>query len=155
MKKIVVFITIFLCSVGAPCCAEIVSADHVSVSVMRRWLSEYYACKVDDDGDLVISRNDTAKILIKIIRKAKLVRIYARFNPYKKCSFAEMIILANKFNATKRFLRISIDQDSSSTCDYYIVYDGGLDSRNLLEAVKWFYSLEEDWCDYVINKGSK
>lgn len=67
-----------------------------------------------------------------------------------------MILLANQWNDQKRLLRVAIDpKDGSMTCDYYMICVKGLDSDNLSETVKWFFSLKEDWNNFAINGGDE
>ena len=150
MKKFVSLVIFFLClAMTAPCFAETVSADNVSVRVIKEWVSEKYGCKIDDDGDLVVTK-DGSKSFVQVIPKAKVVRIFSQYSPYDKLTHSEMVKLANKFNQDKRLLRVYVKSDKTSVCDYYIIYDGGLNSENMLEALRWFMSLKKDWCDYVI-----
>ena len=129
--------------------AATATADEVSVELLKAWASEKFGCKIDEDGDLVITKN--SKIIVSVIAKAKVIRIYSVFAPYEKRSVAEMRELANKFNYDKRFLRVSISEEGESVCDYYLIYDGGLDSANFLEALNWFFALEKAWMNYVID----
>ena len=83
-----------------------------------------------------------------------MVRIFSIFGAYEKRSINEMIKLANRFNNKKVFLRVFINPESgSSWCDHYIVYNGGLNSKNFIETVDWFIALEKSWNDFVVNNG--
>ena len=123
--------------------------EEVTAELLKEWASEKYGCKIDEDGDLIITKD--SQIFVSVIAKAKVIRIYSIFSPYQKRSIAEMRELANKFNYDKRFLRVSIGPEGDSFCDYFLVYDGGLDSVNFLEALNWFFVLEKTWMNYVIN----
>lgn len=154
MKKIVFVAAVLLLSFTAvPSFAETVSADDVSVYLLKRWVSEKYGCKIDDDGDLILNK-DGGKIFVTVKKKQKMVRIFSIFGAYEKRSINEMIKLANRFNDKKIFLRVSINPESgSSWCDHYIVYNGGLNSKNFIETVDWFIALEKSWNDFVVNNG--
>ena len=154
MKKIVFVAAVLLLSFTAvPSFAETVSADDVSVYLLKRWGSEKYGCKIDDDGDLVLN-TDGGKIFVTVQKKLKMVRIFSIFGAYEKRSINEMIKLANRFNDKKIFLRVSINPESgSSVCDHYIVYNGGLNSTNFMETVDWFIALKKSWNDSVVNNG--
>ena len=67
-----------------------------------------------------------------------------------------MIELANRFNWDKRLLRVSVNsEDGACACDYAIIYSGGLNSENLVEAVDWFDGLMRVWEKFVIDGGDK
>ena len=154
MKKIILLALLCIGSVfafHAP--AAEAEADEVSIPLLKRWASEKYGCKVDKDGDLMLN-SDNGKFFVSVIGKAKLIRIFSLFAAEEGRSRSEMRSLANKFNDSKRFLRVAVDEsDGSVTCDYYIVYDGGLNSANFLEALDWFVNLEKAWARYVVNGG--
>ena len=154
MKKIVFVAAVLLLSFTAvPSFAETVSADDVSVYLLKRWASEKYGCKIDDDGDLVLN-TDGGKIIVTVKKKQKMVRIFSIFGAYEKRSINEMIKLANRFNNKKVFLRVFINPESGdSWCDHYIVYNGGLNSTNFMEIVDWFIALKKSWNDFVVNNG--
>jgi hypothetical protein len=155
MKKLAFIAALFICGLTAlPCCAESISANDVSANTIKYWLSENYGCKIDDDGDVIVKAKNST-IVIQIIPKIKAIRLFSSYSPYDKRSRKEMIDLANKFNESKRFMRIAITENASSVCDYYIIYDGGLDFENLRKVVEWFVLMDEAWCDFVINGGDK
>ena len=156
MKKFALIAIIVLCSAAAfPCFAENVSAENVSANLIKSWLSENYGCKIDDSGDIILKTGNDSTVIIKILPKLNAIRIYSMYSPYSKRSRREMMELANKFNCDKRFLRVAIDEDGTSVCDYYLSYEGGLNSKNLTETLKWFIIMDGAWCDFVINGGDK
>ena len=150
MKKSILLALLLL---GSFCAIQSFAAaakpEEVSTALLKEWASEKFGCKIDEDGDLIVTKN--SEIHVSVIAKAKVVRIYSIFDPYQKRSIAEMRELANKFNYDKRFLRVSIGPDGDSVCDYYLIYDGGLDSANFLEVLNWFFALEKAWMNYVID----
>lgn len=155
MKKMLVGMLLFVCLTSSfSALAAEVPASRVSVDLLRDWASEKWGTKIDKDGDLVLTIEGN-KVFVSVIPKVKLIRIYTIFSAYEKRSKAEMILLANKFNDGKRFLRVCITDSGASVCDYYLIYNGGLNSTNFFEAVDWFRVMEQDWCDFAIKGGSE
>ena len=154
MKKSILLALLLL---GSFCAIQSFAAtakpDEVSTALLKEWASEKFGCKLDEDGELIVTKN--SEIRVSVIAKAKAIRIYSIFDPYQKRSIAEMRELANKFNYDKRFLRVSISEEGESCCDYYLIYDGGLDSANFLEVLNWFFALEKAWMGYVIDGAPK
>ena len=153
MKRIILSALLCICALSSfrGFAAE-ASADDVSVYLLKDWVSEKYGCKIDQDGDLILN-GDSGKIIVSVIRKARLIRLHSFYSAYKKRSITEMKLLANKFNDAKRILRVCINLNGTSVCDYYIIYNGGLNSQNFLKTLDWFANLENDWVNYVINGG--
>ena len=48
------------------CFALSATANEVSVSLLKRWLSHEYSCKIDNDGDLVVNHSDQGKVFITV-----------------------------------------------------------------------------------------
>ena len=155
MKKTLVFTMVFCCAfLALRGFAADADPENVSVSLLREWASEKYGCKIDNDGDLVLNTKN-GKMFVSVIGKAKTIRLFCLYSPYRKRSREEMIQLANKFNFEKRLLRVCISEKGNQILDYYIIYDGGLNSGNFLEALNWFTVLESAWNDYVVNGGNR
>ena len=54
----------FFCfAVLTPCFAETVSADDVSIGVIKGWLSEKYGCKITEGGELIVRYTDEGVFL--------------------------------------------------------------------------------------------
>lgn len=148
MKKIAVLAALFVSVLTLSLNAETISADDLSIYRLKNMISADYGCKIDEDGDLMINGNK--KLYVQIIPKAKMLCFSARFTPNDDITVSETIRRANKFNNDKRFLRICIEDDGTSVCDYYMVYDGGVNSENFKETVSWFDSLVKSWVEALI-----
>ena len=136
--------------------AETISTENVSLSSLRNILSERYGTKIDGQSLTINSDGSRFNLRIVDIDNKKLIYLYAFYNKYEKRSVSEHIVLANQWNDKKRLLRASIDpQDGSSTCDYYIVCDSGIESRNLLKSLEWFITLCGSWRNFVVNGGNE
>jgi len=150
MKRIVLLPLFCLCMTTAfSSFAASATPDKVNSALLREWVSEKFGSKIDKDGDLVINA-DSGKVFVTVMPKFALVRIFSMYAPFKKRSVQEMIELANKFNSAKRFLRVSIRPNGACVCDCYVVYKGGLDSANFLDALDWFLGSKEAWRDTVV-----
>lgn len=134
--------------------ARTIYASDVSAYNIRSMIDSQYVTSVDNDGDIKISNEDGFGY-IRIINKVQLIRISASFKKYDKLSHARMIVLANKFNDSKRFLRVCVSDDGSSCCDYYFTYKNGVNAQNLNETIRWFFNLKKSWQDYVLSDGQK
>ena len=155
MKKFVSIAILCICTLFTTASfADNAAADDVSIPLLKEWASEKYGCKIDSDGDLILNTTN-GKTIVSVIKKAKLVRICSIYTPYEKRTRREMIDLANKFNAQKRFLRIAIGEKNQQFCDYYVVYNGGLNSTNFMEVLDWFVNLEKSWNSFVVNNGAE
>ncbi|MBQ9501723.1 MAG: YbjN domain-containing protein [Lentisphaeria bacterium] len=155
MKRIIPVVVLFVCTFCTfSSFAAAAKPEAVTIPLLREWVSEKYGSRIDKDGDLVINA-DGGKIFVTVYPKIKLLRICTRFAPFKKRTKQEMIDLANKFNDSRRLLRVSIRPNGGAFCDFHMVYNGGLDSVNFLEAVDWFLSLKSSWVEFVINGGDK
>ena len=158
MKKTLIVMLLGLGFIGTQLHAEIISFNNLSANSLRRVLSTTYGTTIAKDGDLKVSTGDGGCIWIRFITvgKKKILRVYSRYSRYEKRTTSEMILLANQWNDQKRLLRVAIDpKDGSMTCDYYMICVKGLDSDNLSETVKWFFSLKEDWNNFAINGGDE
>jgi len=127
--------------------AETLKADDVTAGALKVWLSEKYGCKVDEDGDLIVNAKN-GKIGISVLSKASAIRFWSNYGSYDKRSHEEMVRLANQFNDRKRLLRVSIEPKGGSTassCDYYLLYPGGLDRANFLTTIEWIDGLKPVW----------
>ena len=150
MKKLL--LSLLVCAVLA-LRAELIPADKVAAPVLKEALSEKYGCKINENGDLIVNGKN-GKIFIKVLAKAQLIRVFCYYGAYKKCTTQDMINLANRFNWGKRLLRVAINPENGDcSCDYAIVYTGGLNPANLVEAVDWFDNLMRAWETFVINGG--
>ena len=157
MKKLVLLVTLVVLGMGVPVAvaAAEVSANDVSVAILKDWASEKYGCKIDKDGDLCVKQGDTS-MYVQILPKVKLIHLCCFFEPYNKRSINEMIQFANKFNDNKRFVRVSIDpEDGSTTCDYYLPYIGGVNSENFLDAIDWLFVMQDAFEKFVIAGGEE
>jgi hypothetical protein len=155
MKKFLLLI--LCCAALSPLAlrAELIPADKVAAPVLKEALSEKYGCKIDKEGDLIINGKN-GKIFVRVLAKAQLIRVYCYYGLYKKRTPQEMIELANRFNWEKRLLRVSVNPENGDcACDYAIVYTGGLNPENLVEAIDWFDGLMRAWETSVINGGKK
>ena len=158
MKKIIVTLLVLVGGmIGTQLHAKIIPSENLSVASIRNILSEKYGTKIDEDNALVISTGN-GRVILKVVqlKKIKILRIYASFSKYDKATTQELIILANKWNDSKRFLRVSVDlEDGSSTCDYYLVCVKGVDGDNLLESIEGFISLRNSWEEFVVSGGKE
>ena len=77
-----------------------------------------------------------------------MICIFTNFKPEDARTVAETRRLANKFNEEKRFLRISVDDEGSTKCDYYMVYKGGLNTANFKETVEWINFVVNEWANF-------
>ena len=134
--------------------AETLPAAGVNVKSVKKIIDGKYTAKIDKDSDIAIT-TENGIIYISVLKDVKLVRIFSIFKPYTQRSLAEVIVLANQFNNAKRLLRVYVLEDGGSSCDYYMTYDGGLNSENLLSCMEWFCTMEQAWCEYVINGGGE
>ena len=135
--------------------ADYAAASDVNSALLRSWASSQYGCSIDKDGDLIVKKG-SERLVVKVIAKAKLIWVYGSFKSYDKRSTAEMILLANRFNDKKRVLRVAVDpDDGSSCCDYYLIYDGGLNKTNFLSVLDWVFNLKDSWESFVINGGNE
>ena len=155
MKKYFFITVLGIFLVSPSCFALSATANEVSVSLLKRWLSHEYSCKIDNDGDLVVNHSDQGKVFITVYTEKKFLRIRSGFSAYNKCSRAEMIYLANEFNRTKGLISVYIMPDSRSFCEYYMWYDGGLNSANLIESVKCFIGGKLAWQNFVTTYKNK
>ena len=155
MKKLL--LPLLVCAVLSPLAlrAELIPADKVAAPVLKEALSEKYGCKIDEKGNLFVNGKN-GKIGLRVLPKAQLIRIYCYYGAYKKRTTQEMIELANRFNWDKRLLRVSVNPERGEcACDYAIVYTGGLNPENLVEAIDWFDNLMRAWEKFVIDGGDK
>ena len=88
------------------------------------------------------------KFFVRIIPDVKMICIFTNFKPEDARTVAETRRLANKFNEEKRFLRISVDDEGSTKCDYYMVYKGGLNTANFKETVEWINFVVNEWANF-------
>lgn len=155
-KTIVILLLLGFEMFGTQLQAEFISSENLSTTTLRNVLSENYGTKIEDD-EITVS-TASGKILLKIIslEKVKILHFGASYNKYDKLTIQELINLANKWNDSKRFLRVSIDpKDGSSTCDYYLILAKGIDSENLLATIGWFIYLKNHWEEFVIGGGKE
>ena len=157
MKKIYLLLLLLGCCALFPITGAAAqkssSPDNLSSELLKTWASEKYGCNIDDDGDLVVRKGDD-KMFVQILPKVKLICFYRLYSSYNKKSLNEMIQLANKFNDKKRLLRVSIDpEDGSSSCDYYLPYDGGVNQKNFMSVLDWIFGLSETWEEFVLSGG--
>ena len=66
-----------------------------------------------------------------------------------------MIYLANEFNRTKGLISVYIMSDSRSFCEYYMLYNGGLNSVNLIESIQCFIGGKLTWQNFVTTYKNK
>jgi len=159
MKKHALLSLLLLCACAllpsAGVAADYASANEVNTRLLRVWASEEYGCSIDKDGDLIVKKK-SEKLVVSVISKVHLIRVAGYFKRYDKLSISEMIRLANKFNNKKRVLRVSIDPDDGNIiCDYYLIYDGGLNKANFLSVLDWVFGLKDSWENFVINVGKE
>ena len=155
MKKLL--LPLLVCTVLSPLAlrAELIPADKVTAPVLKEALSEKYGCKINENGDLIINGKN-GKIFVKVLAKAQLIRVFCYYGAYRKRTMQEMIELANRFNWEKRLLRVSVNPERGDcACDYALIYTGGLNPENLVEAIDWFDNLMRAWETFVINGGDK
>ena len=155
MKKLL--LPLLFCAVLSPLAlrAELIPAEKVAAPVLKEALSEKYGCKINEKGDLIINGKN-GKIFVKVLAKAQLIRVFCYYGAYRKRTTQEMIELANRFNWDRRLLRVSVNPERGDcACDYALVYTGGLNSENLVEAIDWFDNLMRAWETFVINGGDK
>ena len=155
MKRIIpaaVLLVCTVCTFGSFAAAA--KPEAVTAPLLREWVSEKYGSKIDKDGDLVIN-TDGGRVFVTVYPKIKLLRIYSRYAPVKSRTRQEMIELANKFNDSRRLLRVSIRPNGSATCEFFMIYNGGLDSANFLEAIDWVLALDNSWKKFVVEGGDK
>jgi len=153
-KTIVILLLLGLEMFGTQLQAEFISSENLSTATLRNVLSENYGTKIEDD-EITVS-TASGKIFLKVIslKKVKILRFEAFYSKYDKWTIQELISLANKWNDSKRFLRVSIDpKDGSSTCDYYLICVKGIDGENVIASMEWFVSLQNRWAEFVINNG--
>jgi len=153
-KTIVILLLLGFKMFGIQLQAEFISFENLSTATLRNVLSENYGTKIEDDKIAVSTAS--GKIFLKVIslEKVKLLYFGASYNKYDKLTIQELINLANKWNDSKRFLRVSIDpKDGSSTCDYYLICAKGIDSENVIESIKCFVILKHGWAAFVIDNG--
>ena len=155
MKKLL--LSLLFCAVLSPLAlrAELIPADKVAAPVLKEALSEKYGCKINEKGDLIINGRN-GKIGLRVLDKAQLIRVYCFYGAYKKYTPQKMIELANRFNWEKRLFRVAVNPENGDcACDYALVYTGGLNPENLVEAIDWFDNLMRAWETFVINGGEK
>ena len=66
-----------------------------------------------------------------------------------------MMELCNRFNSGYRFIRVCVEEDGSTICDYYMTYDGGLDPKNFVMSLEWFAQMKELWSSLVRKSGEE
>lgn len=120
-----------------------IPANELNIYLLKDIISENYGCKVNEDGVLQI--NGTYKLFISIVPNIEMICFHVFFNPEDYLSISEVRKLANRFNEEYRFLRVSIDDDGSTKCDYYMIYKGGLNIINFKETIEWMNSLIDGW----------
>ena len=153
MKKLLAAALLFVSMAAISLRGETIPADKINIYRLKDIISEDYGCKIDEDGDLQI--NGEYKFFVRIIPDVKMICIFTNFKPEDDRTVAETRRLANKFNSDKRLLRISVDDEGTSTCDYYMVYNGGLNTTNFKETVEWMDTIIEGWAELLAGYDEK
>ena len=149
MKKVFMLILFFCClSVKS---AETLKPENVNNATLQKMISSKYPAKVEQ-GTLYAEVNKTL-ISVVPVPKFKLICLSVNFGAADQHSVARMKELANEFNYRNRLLRVGIGTKGNSYCTYYIVYDGGLNKKNLHSSLDWFYVLAKAWSEYVYMNG--
>ena len=125
---------------------QTIPAENLNIHLLKDIISEDYGCKIDKNDTLQI--NGEYKFYITLIPDMELINFFTFFNQDDCYAIAETRRLANKFNEEKRFLRVSVDDEGSTKCDYYMVYKGGLNTANFKETVEWMNFVVNEWANF-------
>ena len=135
--------------------AEFIPESDISLGKVRSILSNSYGTKIDDDGDIVVTKAGSGRVIVSVIPKTKRIRIAKYYSKVDNRSTSEMILLANKFNWDKVISRVAISPKGESVVDIPIVYKGGISAEALLDMVDWCYVLCDAWENFVLKGGDK
>ena len=94
--------------------ADFIPESDISLGRVRSVLSGSYGTKIDEDGDIVVTKAGVGTVIVSVIPKTKRIRIARYYSKADNRSNAEMIRLANKFNWDKVISRIAISPKGSS-----------------------------------------
>lgn len=156
MKKTVVILLMLGCSfLGCQLYAEYIAQNDISLMRIQKVFSARYGTAID--GDVLHITVGSKKVFLEIVsnEKTKLLCFSAYYNKSDKESIQNMVILANKWNQAKRFLRVAIDNNGDILCDYHLVCIGGVQSENLLATMVWYFELMDKWEEFVIDGGEQ
>jgi hypothetical protein len=125
------------------------SKDYVADSVVQEILSEEFNAKLNDTKDTIVV-NSGIKILVERDSDRSFIRISGAFKSPEDMSRTEKLNICQRYNDKTIFVRFSIDNDGDFYLDYFLPYNGGLDSKNLQKSVQWFFSVAEDFKDNIL-----
>lgn len=147
MRKLVLICLLALVSVYS--FAENLKSSSVTAPALKNMLNDDYAslAVVDEDGDLYL-KNDGIYVYITIDAKRKLLNFFTTWTVEKQVSENRMARLLNKWNADKIFL-IAYNRDKLIYLDYYLCFDGGIDSENFNRTLELIFGISKSFNDYL------
>jgi len=152
MKRLILTIALFI--TVASCFAENISREKVTMTKLKSWLQSSYGCSIRKDGDLRIA-NGNMTAYMSLFPKKKLIKIFALYSGIKSSS-DDCIKFANKWNSSKMFMRVSYDKKSKTfDFDYYMFYEGGLGSKNVMKSLEWFFDITDFFVQETKKAGLK
>jgi len=117
----------------------ILREDDISVESLRRVFTDAcYKTTLDDDGDLVITTDEGWRVVVTAEFKRKLIVYRAFFSFREWAQRVDMLDLINTLNDDVILARFAVSEPRTLTADYFIVYEGGLQSFQLVRSFRWF-----------------
>ena len=132
--------------------AENLKSSSVTAQALKNMLNNNYAslAVVDKDGDLCI-QNEGIYVYITIDENRKLLNFFTTWTVEKQVSENRMARLLNKWNADKIFL-IAYNRDKLIYLDYYLCFDGGIDSANFNRTLELIFGIAKSFNDYLLEE---
>ena len=149
MKKIFVLLVFLLSSITI--FAESLSSSSVTSQTLKNILDNSFLeyADIDDDGDLYIKKTGI-KIYIEINDKRKMLEFRTGWKISQEISENRLNRLLNKWNFEKIFVKAYGDKEKNNVrLEYFLCYDGGVNSENFNQTLDWLFKLSNAFEDYL------
>ena len=125
------------------------AASQISGKSLRELLSqEYYKdSSIDEDGDLLI-KTGGVNLYLRIDAERFLLKFTTSWEKNDSISDAGLNKILCNWNTEKIFAN-AYSYNKSIRLQYYMCFDGGVNSENLNSTLEWLFSLADSFWDFL------
>ncbi len=148
MKKVCFFVVLVLLVVN-PIFSKDLEKSQVSEKSLKEILNKefYENSSISDEGDLAI-KNDGINYFIGVDKERFIIEFTTNWKKADSISDARLFKILNSWNSDKIFTT-AYAYKSSIRMNYYLCFDGGVNSENFNATINWLFKLADIFRDYL------
>ncbi len=105
--------------------------------VMAVFRKAFFKAELNDDGRVRVE-DGNMKVYVQVSAERQMLIYVATFRFKEAASRPAMLELVNRMNDNNIFVRAAVTQDNILWFDYFLPYEQGIPSHQVMTAFKWF-----------------